>query len=73
LLLGKAADQVVERVVNRDLVADFDRQPAASGEIGVANAVLGAGAAGPTEIPRPPVAGDGIGWRTNKLAKLWRR
>jgi hypothetical protein len=33
LLLGKAADLVIERVVNRDLATDLDRQPPSLGEI----------------------------------------
>jgi diacylglycerol kinase len=54
---------VIERVVNRDLAAEFDRQPPSLGEIRIADTVLRAGAAGPTEIPRPPIAGAAAGWR----------
>ena len=57
LLLGKAADLVIESVVDSDIAADFNREPPSLGEIRIPDAILRTSAGGPTEVSRPPIGG----------------
>jgi len=55
LLLRKAADLVVQRVVDRDPAIHLDRKTPRLGEVRIAHAILGAGAVGPAQAGSPPV------------------
>ena len=57
LLLGEARDPVLASVIDADLAAPLDRQPARARKVCVSEIVLRAGRGGTAQFRRPPSAG----------------